>query len=217
MLSPDDGSDVVGEPRLFNLLPPLDQQTYNTIKKDVKTEGAGIRTLAFDEMLTRIKNFCSQNDELNQVRCYVCGICWYPGGLAINFHQFKILVPLLKSTIQSLLQRLGYNSTRSTEKQLNQLTELVPRLINDPHEQRSWHFYQYIAMTPKNPQEEEVFQEVPKSPQPFVAVPPIEAEKPFEPKGTEQEIYSFFDDPFLLPPVFLVEDASRSEDSPIAF
>ena len=217
MLSPDDGSDVVGEPRLFNLLSPLDQTTYNTIKKDVKTEGAGIKTLAFDELLTRIKNFCSQSDELNQVRCYVCGICWYPGGLAINFHQFKILVPLLKSTIQSLLQRLGYNSTRSTERQLNQLTELVPRLINDPHEQRSWHFYTYIAMTPRNPQEEEIYEEVPKSPQPFLSAPQIEPEKPVEPNGNEQEIYSFFDDPFLLPPVFLVEDASRSEDSPIAF
>lgn len=193
--------------KLYDLLPPVDQKIYDAIKKDAKDEGCFILKTTFQNLYQRVKSFCTQSDGQNKIRCYVCGLCWFPNGLAINFRQFKCLVPILKSTTNSMLQKLGFNSTKCLPKHTNYLMEYLPELISDPRERKSWTIYEFVAATPMISTETIMLQAA-LSPEPM-ADPPVTQESDFQKAPAPQDIDSFFDDPFSLPPIFLVEDAQN--------
>ena len=205
-----DGFEAGNDPKMFELLSSLDQAAYIALRQEFQKQRNELKTFQFSEILNRIKKFCIQKDDNDSARSYVCGICWVNNLIVINFHQFRLLVPLLRSTIQNMLQKLGYSSTKSSQKLIKSLAGEIPTLSTDQREQRSWHFFTYTALTPivRIDDDDSVQTDMMSSPEPLeprMNVEILEEKNSVPDKGNVDDIYSFFDDPSFFRRCFLLK------------
>jgi hypothetical protein len=93
-------------------LPPLsfccqlsdaDKLTFVQLKAIISsTTGKSPQTrhaMVFADTLEVIRTFIVRNNKDDKIRSLVCGIYWIPGGIPINIHQLRPLVPKCKSSI----------------------------------------------------------------------------------------------------------------------
>jgi len=161
----------------------------------------GYKSAGFSEIISSLKRFCMRNEPTDNDRCLVCGIYWAKEGIAINFRKLRTIINMPKSQIISGLNRMGYNLHFDSRKCVQPIDYVVPMLQDYISEQREWHYYKSIPVTPKpfaNFQKVELLH----TPEPQIAL-----STPKAPSIDDME--SLFDDPFSLPPMFLFEDVNK--------
>jgi hypothetical protein len=143
--------------------------------------------LSPDDILELIREFCVRDSPSDWKRCYVCGVFFLPSGcLAFHFRTFQVLVGMSKSAWFGRLRASGYSPAPNCATELRCSAPLVAAT---PHLAREWAFRR----------------------------PPIVPHREQHQSDVEQETFClrenvdlFFDDPFSLPPAFLLDDCTKS-------
>ena len=191
------------EPVYYRQLNNIDQQNYNILRNNFIEEHSKSHSITITNILAQIKNFIIKNDSMDGVRSLVTGICWINDSIAINFRQLRLLTSICKSNLQSALLNQGYRLVKSRSSLIKSLTEKIPDITYNAQETREWTFYSYFASTP-------TFSLVESDSVEYFNMDNNLNFKT-EPSNSKsfEEFFSFFDDPFCLPPLFLVEDAKK--------
>lgn len=215
------------KPRFFQILSEDDCIGYNLLRsKFASHTNQNIKTRCssdFQSNLALIKNFCVRNDEDDWKRDIVCGVCWINQYIAINNSQFSILINENKSTINNSFKKLGYSIINDRAESSRLLTQNIPFFKNNICELKEWSVRRFEAETPSpglppfdvstfftfntpkvptNP-----FFSPPQSPIAFSDIPQVE-----RPLSRPNEV-DFFDDPFCLPPDFLLDDVDDNANN----
>lgn len=204
--------DDVASIKFFESLDCTEQAMFRELRQEL-IDIINTPNFNFELMLQKLEVFCKDADYFSPKKMLVCGICWLEDGIAINICQMKSYLPILKTTIHNHLQMMGYNSSKRDPKMTQEITDKIPFLNNEPIELRSWVVFKYIAKTPVVSFEPiRTDSPVSTSPEPIISQPSdslYSVENVSKSMPTLTEIESFFDDPFSLPPIFLVEDSQK--------
>ena len=84
-----------------------------------------------------IKQFCIKNDEFDQIRCRLCGICWYKNEIGIHYIRFRNLTGQSKSNINYYFNENGYESAIKLKKS-TQIRQIYDFLKISHRESRQW-------------------------------------------------------------------------------
>jgi hypothetical protein len=90
------------------------------------------------EILTTLQNFIVRNDGEDWKRAIVCGICWTGGGIAINTRQLRLMIAKCKSSINAMLQSIGYATVPTARDYTDHLVAFFPILKDNFPELRKW-------------------------------------------------------------------------------
>lgn len=85
-----------------------------------------------------LKDYCRQGDGNDWKRYLVCGVCWIDGLLAVNNRRFAKCAGCSKSTVNSLLAKLGLKTVALNKENRKLLIDMIPCLSTDCHELRQW-------------------------------------------------------------------------------
>lgn len=151
MDNPDDPSglgciltrqDRGGKPSYFNSMSSSDQKAYLDLQKKLNEQSLKVkrnrRVDNFLDGIEAIKEFCFRSESDRSVRFLVCGVCFGNQLIAINITQLKLLLGKCKSSINGILQKLGYNICRTHDPVYKQFLDLIPPLKESTTEQRRW-------------------------------------------------------------------------------
>lgn len=126
----------------LNFLTEADQETLIQLQNALSSSGSrnlrGKQLKTFADMIKIIHKFCIRGDAYDWRRCYVCGICWLPNGIAINNRRFGCLLGKCKSSINGSFQQLGYTTAPSRSDSYDSIVEVIPILKNDMPSLREW-------------------------------------------------------------------------------
>lgn len=191
-------------PRFFELLNDWDKEQYLKLRRSIHG-----RPLPLADKMIQIRAYCQSPDGNEWKRYLVCGICWLTTGeLALNFHNLRILTNSSRSTMNNDLLKSGYVTIPMKSCDLiNQ----IPYLEEHPVNLRDWTIKSFAPVTPQpaapviDGLSSTIWSSV--SPEPSMNklddVITVEDLRVIEKKQIEED---FWDDPFCLPPVFLLED-----------
>lgn len=208
------------KPRFFQILSEYDCQEYNSLRSRFASHAhQGLNRQQYTDFsasLDLIKDFCVRNDDDDWKRGLVCGIFWLNKEIAVNNSQFSILIDENKSSINNSFQKLGYSLFKDRIKSINLLTEKIPFFKDNYRELKDWTVRHFEAATP-SPELPPInittfftfntpngptsqFFSPPQSPIESPVIPQIER------PASRPNPDDFFDDPFALPPNFLLDD-----------
>ena len=130
-------------PFFFELLSKNDQDKYINMKENFsKDEFRHNRNRSLDTFLftlQQIRDFCTRNSSEDWKRYLVCGICWLNDSImAINTSQLKHLIKKSKSSINSCLNSLGFETETNNHLFLQSLCNLIPFLSTKPLIVKQW-------------------------------------------------------------------------------
>ena len=197
------------QPRFFEFLSPADMEEYKALRETLATkcEPKGIM-----RVLSLIREFCIKGDGKEWTRYLVCGVCWLPNGdLAMNVRNFRVLCPFTKSCLNSAMQKAGYVTVPHRNCHL---VNIIPFLEDHEVLLREWVIK---ALSPVTPQPVIPELEGIRHKEAVQACSPMPESASFGPltlkelrKVDEKKMRDeWFDDPFCLPPAFLLEDTSN--------
>ena len=130
------------EPPFYSKLSESDKFRYQELRRRLSSSenryNRNKRLETFHEIIKQIEVFCIRNDEDDQIRCLVCGICWIKDGICVNTRQLRMLLNKSKSTINGSLQKIGYETVPAKGNDILQLIEAMPCLKTNFTEQRQW-------------------------------------------------------------------------------
>jgi hypothetical protein len=130
-------------PMFYDQLTAEDQVKYHSVRAVVgrpenrynRCHRLSTLRSSFDE----IRKFCVRGDELDGVRCLVCGICWLDRDeIGINTRQLRLMIAKSKSSINGAFAKMGYSSRPSKEREIERLCRALPLLSAFPTELRKW-------------------------------------------------------------------------------
>ena len=219
--------DFEYKPRFFQILSEEDCLIYNSLRSKFAShtnQSADRQQFSnFSANLALIKEFCIRNNDDDWKRDIVCGICWINDDIAVNNSQFSILINENKSNINNSFQKLGYSIFKDRVESIRLLTEKIPFLKDNYHELKEWTVRHFKATTPSPrlpPLKVSTFFtfNTPDAPISQFFSPP---QSPIELPGMPQidrplsrpNAADFFDDPFCLPPDFLLDDDDDNNNS----
>lgn len=180
-----------------------DRDAYNDLRLKLQSKP---RPLA--DNLAKIRTFCQKRDGEEWKRYLVCGVCWLiDGELAINFRNLRILVNASKSTLNNELKKSGYITV--PQRSCNLINQ-IPYLEKNATFLREWTIKSLAPVTPQPvvPSMDGLSKVTwSNSPEPGMHklndVIAIRELREIEKKQIEED---FWDDPFCLPPAFLLDE-----------
>lgn len=129
-------------PQYFEILSPEDQIEYRRLQVEFSSQSLchrrNFRISIFTDIFEKIQEFCQSNDIDKAKRFLVCGICWFCNYIAVNNNQLKILISKSKTSINAVLQSLGYVKIKSKGEPSNLLVNTIPYLFGNYLELRRW-------------------------------------------------------------------------------
>ena len=213
------------KPLFFNILSKEDCSGYNSLRANImlqmkKDRGRNrLKTKSFAESLDRIKFFCVKHDGNDWKRCLVCGICWLQNGIGVNNTTFSKLIDLCKANINFSFQKLGYSLFKDRDETYRIISQRFPPLKNNAAELKRWNVRIFSAETPQPSLPSFAVPSLmvfstpingcntissPQSPiDHLMSTSPV---VDLNPSANED----FFEDPFCLPPDFLLEEEDNS-------
>lgn len=192
-------------PKSFELLSDEDQEEYKALQKRLTSRvwrnNRNRRVDLFTEMISMIQKFCERNTPEDPLRHFVCGVCCFPGGIAVNIRQLRVLIGKCKASINGSLQKLGCCVAPKNTSMSAILCERIPLLRDNYHELREWSVRWLGPATPQPhiqvPKMEPPPEPTPETPAPsFVGNPSPGYELSV---GADSDSF----DIFCLPPDFL--------------
>lgn len=170
----------------------------------------------FTSILARIKEFCLTGGENDTIKSFVCGIAWFSNAIAVEMQRLKKLTGLSKTVISLNLKHLGY-SNKVPEPRAKSLMSIIfyqQKFFNKSSQ--SWNVYELNAMTPFTSSSicqsqsissfDKISQEI-QSPAPnYESVMHYSVSTPDCKLNDDPD--SLYNDPFCLPPIFLLENAA---------
>ncbi|KAH0789271.1 potassium/sodium hyperpolarization-activated cyclic nucleotide-gated channel 1 [Histomonas meleagridis] len=124
------------------MLSPEDQAEFEELQKHVGSPenryNRNKRLATLNESFDLIRQFCARGDEDDWKRYLVCGICWFPNGIAINTRQLRVLIAKSKSTINGAIAKMGYTTVPTKGDDATQLLNIIPYLKGHFSELRQW-------------------------------------------------------------------------------
>lgn len=126
-------------PRFYYLLDDNDKQQYDTIRNSQKG-GQKKTEINFMNDIDKLKKFIIRGNENDWKRGIVCGIYWLPEskGIAVNIHQLKIILNKSKSSLNSLLSKIGLDVILTRGKAIGVVLDTFPILKNYTNEVKQW-------------------------------------------------------------------------------
>jgi hypothetical protein len=198
-------------PKFFDLLSHEDQKEYKLMRSGLSHVDYGhngtLRVLKFQEILSRIREFCEKPDGSSWTRYLVCGVCHFDRCLVLNIRQLGILIDKCKSSISGSLNRMGLARAPLKGPVLKAFLEKIPQIESDFAELREWSVRVFVAWAPRP-----VFSPPPKlaviapTPNQTALTPPPsigEVEELTATKDAAEKIWSEPDDDLCLTPSFL--------------
>jgi hypothetical protein len=129
-------------PLYWNLLTDLDRATYLSIRQAFSSSSCKHRrhhaTDVNREILASLRAFVVRGDPDDWKRALVCGICWLADFIAINTRQLRLLIGKCKSSINSMLQNIGYVTIPTARDRAVALVDFFPILKDNFPELRKW-------------------------------------------------------------------------------
>jgi hypothetical protein len=111
------------------------EELINSIQKSSKKQMSNASKLATD--LVKINNFVmSPPEATREAKAICCGLFFYNSSMLINTKQMKIILGRCKSGINTMLQKLGYGSSKVGLKK--NILKFLPSLENYPDVARQW-------------------------------------------------------------------------------
>lgn len=123
---------------------------WNKISQDDQTELIRLRNqlhqkvtknsrlISFSDDLTKILEYIEHDDIGREWRCILIGIAFAGSYICVNTRQLKTFLGRCKSSINELLQHLGYFSVKEKTKTKTYVLSIIPYLINDRGLLRQW-------------------------------------------------------------------------------
>jgi hypothetical protein len=121
----------------------MDTLTFRTNRKQV--------SMKFQVILSQIKQFAIRCDSDDWKRCFVCGIVWLDGAVAVNTRQLCVLVGKCKSSINAGFQAVGLANSVMSPSQALGLVQIFPFLALNSNEIRQWTIRENTAWMPACP------------------------------------------------------------------
>ena len=135
---------LLGEPEYFDILTKVDQEKYKDLQKYLafllkRRSKRNYKKEDMQEWMERIKSFCIQKDSDDGKRCFVCGIFWTQGGIALNIDSLQKLLPKSRSTVNTTLRILGYKKIfRGTYDPWELFKSMMPDIQIPRKETKRW-------------------------------------------------------------------------------
>lgn len=131
-----------GEPEFIYLLNEQDKLAYEDLRKSyaesLYSKSRNNSTNHFQELLNSIKKYAQRETPDDWKRCLVCGVVFLNNRLAINNHQLKFLYGKCKSSINGVLNKIGWE-THDTRGDLDpELVAFFPLFRKNVAKLRQW-------------------------------------------------------------------------------
>jgi hypothetical protein len=121
------GDDKKGYESLREAIDPLSVRTTRTLLGE-----------KFEEIVGRIHDYAIRCDADDWRRCLVCGVAWLDDSLAISTRQLCKLIGKCKSSINSGLQAIGYETIPVSPEHATSLVRVFPFMRDRVDEMRQW-------------------------------------------------------------------------------
>jgi hypothetical protein len=129
-------------PNYLLLLTSDDKRGYESLREAIDPLAARMmRALLgekFQEIIGNIRDYAVRGDSDDWKRCLVCGIAWLDDSLAISTRQLCKLIGKCKSSINSGLQALGYETVPLSPHHATSLVRVFPFMRDRVDEMRQW-------------------------------------------------------------------------------
>jgi hypothetical protein len=138
-------------PNYLSLLTSDDKRGYESLREAIDPLAARtIRSLLgekFQEIVGRIRDYAIRGDSNDWKRCLVCGVAWLDDSLAISTRQLCKLIGKCKSSINSGLQAIGYETVPLSPEHARSLVGVFPFMRDRVDEMRQWTIRGHMAGT----------------------------------------------------------------------
>jgi hypothetical protein len=111
------------------------QQLMETLTFRTNREQVAIK---FQVILSQIKQFAIRCDGDDWRRCFVCGIVWLDGAVAVNTRQLSVLMSKCKSSINAGFRAIGFTNSVMSPSQALALIREFPFFAHNSNEIRQW-------------------------------------------------------------------------------
>jgi hypothetical protein len=141
--------------------------------------------------LELIREFCIRKSPSDWKRCHVCGVFFLPSGrIAFHFCDLRNLVGMSRSAWFGGLRRVGYSTPPHCAIEL---LRYAPIVAASPYLAREWAFREPPRVPPRKEHQCGI------EPEAFC----------LGQKVTAVDVDVLFDDPFSLPPTFMLDDCRK--------
>jgi hypothetical protein len=129
-------------PNYLPLLTSDDKLGYESLREAI--DPLTVRTTRallgekFQEIIGTIRDYAVRGDADDWKRCLVCGVAWLDDSLAISTRQLCKLIRKCKSSINSGLQAIGYETVLLSPEHATSLIRFFPFMRSRIDEMRQW-------------------------------------------------------------------------------
>jgi hypothetical protein len=138
-------------PAFFDLLSEDDKLAYDTLSRSLSSPTIKNRRnqsiSVFQSVIGCIRSFVVRNNGDEWKRSLVCGMCFFDNTIAINNHNLRFLTSWCKSSINGLLQSMGYNTLPPRSDPTRELVSFLPPIRGNFAELRKWTVRQKPSQT----------------------------------------------------------------------
>jgi hypothetical protein len=129
-------------PSFWNLLSQVDQNEFiklcSGFYQNKRTTIRDRRAVTFANELMIIMEYIERSSDNVEARAVICGICFVGPMICINTRQLKVLLCRCKSSINGILQELGYVAVRSRTKSRSCILAMMPSIEGNHDLLRQW-------------------------------------------------------------------------------
>jgi hypothetical protein len=127
----------------FGLLSLEDQAKFCELRRQFSDPDSryhrNLRIATFHACFAVLRSFCIRYEEVDWVRCLVCGVLWLGSDeIAINAQQLRHVLGKCKSSINGAFNRMHYDGVPLGSDQVKRITTAIPYLESHPSELRQW-------------------------------------------------------------------------------